>query len=102
MSKKNDADSGMMKVTKTELVWPGKYNDDGTLREVPRIFVVGAYFNPAKLEIHHDIFLIPSIVFATKSAKIKKYDRLQIVAPLNRNSRSTWTKYLIPVPCPPI
>ena len=24
-------------VTKTELVWPGKYNKDGTLREVPRV-----------------------------------------------------------------
>jgi adenine-specific DNA-methyltransferase len=24
-------------ITKTELVWPGKYNEDGTLREVPRL-----------------------------------------------------------------
>jgi len=24
-------------VTRTELVWPGKYNEDGTLREVPRV-----------------------------------------------------------------
>ena len=24
-------------VTKTELVWPGKYNEDGTLRETPRV-----------------------------------------------------------------
>ncbi len=24
-------------ITKTELVWPGKYNEDGTLREVPRV-----------------------------------------------------------------
>ena len=24
-------------VTKTELVWPGKYDDDGTLKEVPRV-----------------------------------------------------------------
>jgi len=24
-------------ITKTELVWPGKYNDDGSLREVPRV-----------------------------------------------------------------
>ena len=24
-------------ITKTELVWPGKYNADGTLREVPRV-----------------------------------------------------------------
>jgi len=24
-------------VTKTELVWPGKYNEDGTLREVPHV-----------------------------------------------------------------
>ena len=24
-------------ITKTELVWPGKFNDDGTLREVPRV-----------------------------------------------------------------
>ena len=26
-----------IEITKTELVWPGKYNEDGTLREVPRI-----------------------------------------------------------------
>lgn len=24
-------------ITKTELVWPGKYNDGGTRREVPRV-----------------------------------------------------------------
>ncbi len=24
-------------VTKIELVWPGKYNEDGTLKEVPRV-----------------------------------------------------------------
>ena len=24
-------------VTKTELVWPGKYDDDGSLKEVPRV-----------------------------------------------------------------
>lgn len=32
-----DPPSGMMRVTKTELVWPGKYKDDGTLKEVPRV-----------------------------------------------------------------
>jgi len=26
-----------IQVTKTELVWPGKYNEDGTLKEVPRV-----------------------------------------------------------------
>jgi DNA modification methylase len=26
-----------IEVTKTELVWPGKYNEDGTLREVPHV-----------------------------------------------------------------
>ena len=24
-------------ITKTELIWPGKYNQDGTLKEVPRV-----------------------------------------------------------------
>ena len=24
-------------VTRTELVWPGKYNEDGTLKEAPRV-----------------------------------------------------------------
>src|SRR5271156_3027889 len=28
---------GKVEVSRTELVWPGKYNDDGTLKEVPRI-----------------------------------------------------------------
>jgi adenine-specific DNA-methyltransferase len=27
----------MLCVTKTELVWPGKYNEDGTLKEAPRV-----------------------------------------------------------------
>ena len=26
-----------IEITKTELVWPGKYNEDGTLKEVPRV-----------------------------------------------------------------
>jgi hypothetical protein len=25
-----------IEITKTELVWSGKYNEDGTLKEVPR------------------------------------------------------------------
>ena len=32
-----DPPAGMVRVSKTELVWPGKYNDDGTLKEVPRV-----------------------------------------------------------------
>ncbi len=28
---------GMMRVTKVELVWPGKYNEDGIRKEVPRV-----------------------------------------------------------------
>jgi len=32
-----DPPPGMMRVKKTELVWPGKYNDDGTLKEAPRV-----------------------------------------------------------------
>jgi hypothetical protein len=26
-----------VEITKTELVWPGKYNEDGTRKEVPRV-----------------------------------------------------------------
>jgi len=26
-----------MEITKTELFWPGKYSEDGTLKEVPRV-----------------------------------------------------------------
>ena len=26
-----------IEIAKTELVWPGKYNEDGTLNEVPRV-----------------------------------------------------------------
>lgn len=29
--------AGMFRANKTELVWPGKYNEDGTLKEVPRV-----------------------------------------------------------------
>jgi len=30
-------DMAKIDITKTELVWPGKYNEDGTLKEVPRV-----------------------------------------------------------------
>jgi adenine-specific DNA-methyltransferase len=26
-----------IEITKTELFWPGKYNEDGSLKEVPRV-----------------------------------------------------------------
>ena len=26
-----------VEITKAELIWPGKYNDDGTRKEVPRV-----------------------------------------------------------------
>ena len=32
-----DPPPGMMRVTRTELVWPGKYNEDGAFKEVPRV-----------------------------------------------------------------
>ena len=32
-----DPPPGMRRVTKVELVWPGKYNEDGTRKEVPRV-----------------------------------------------------------------
>jgi hypothetical protein len=32
-----DSPPGMKQVTKVELVWPGKYNEDGTRKEVPRV-----------------------------------------------------------------
>jgi hypothetical protein len=32
-----DPPLGRTRVTKVELVWPGKYNEDGTRKEVPRV-----------------------------------------------------------------
>jgi hypothetical protein len=32
-----DSPPGMRRVTEVELVWPGKYNDDGIRKEVPRV-----------------------------------------------------------------
>ena len=32
-----DQPPGMMRVPKVELVWPGKYNEDGARNEVPRV-----------------------------------------------------------------
>ena len=58
-------------------------------------YVVAAYFDPATLAIRDDIFLIPSEEFKREAVPVKKYDRLQIVAPLGRESRSKWTKYLV-------
>jgi hypothetical protein len=58
-------------------------------------YVVAAYFDPVKLEIHDDLLMIPSQDFKDGAAKVKKYDRYQIVSPLGRNSHSKWTKYLV-------
>jgi hypothetical protein len=32
-----DQPPGIIRVTGIELVWPGKYHKDGTLKEVPRV-----------------------------------------------------------------
>ena len=32
-----DTPPGIRRVAKVELVWPGKYNEDGTRKEVPRV-----------------------------------------------------------------
>ena len=32
-----DPPNGQLQVTRTELVWPGNYNPDGTRKEVPRV-----------------------------------------------------------------
>lgn len=32
-----DAPPGMFRISKAELVWPGKYQEDGSLKEVPRV-----------------------------------------------------------------
>jgi hypothetical protein len=32
-----DSPLGTIRVTKVELVWPGKYNEDGTRKEIPRV-----------------------------------------------------------------
>ena len=66
-----------------------------TFRPHPAFFVVAAYFNPAKLEVHDDVLLIPSAVFAAESSKTKN-DKYQISAPLNRDSKSKWTQWLVP------
>jgi hypothetical protein len=36
-SRTQDQHTGKLTITRTELVWPGKYNDDGTRKEVPRV-----------------------------------------------------------------
>jgi len=58
-------------------------------------YIVAAYFDPAKLEMHDDILMIPSQDFRDGAAMVKKYDRYQIVSPLGRNAHSKWTKYLV-------
>jgi len=59
-------------------------------------YIVAAFFDPSKLEIADDILLIPSDVFGREAVKVKRLDRYQIVSPLGRDSRSKWTKYLVP------
>lgn len=36
-SQNQEEPNGEIEITRTELVWPGKYNDDGSRREVPRV-----------------------------------------------------------------
>lgn len=37
LADKRNTTMAKIDITRTELVWPGKYNEDGTLREVPRV-----------------------------------------------------------------
>lgn len=58
-------------------------------------YVVAAFFDPAALEIRDAILLIPSDVFKREAILVKKLERYQLVAPLERDSRSKWAKYLV-------
>jgi len=60
----------------------------------PNYYVIGAYFNPKKLELDDNILLIPSEE-VVKNAGIVKEEGYNIVSPLNEDSNSKWSNYII-------
>ncbi len=59
-------------------------------------FVVGAYFNPKRLEIDENILLIPSDdVAKAPIVQTKQGERYNVTTALGDSSKSRWAKYLI-------
>ena len=59
-------------------------------------FVVGAYFNPKRLEIDENLLLIPSTEIS-KARKVKGNwgEAYDVTTSLDRSSKSRWAKFLI-------
>ncbi len=60
-----------IEITKTELVWPGKYDDNGTRKEVPRVnlpFQVIETINESRATREANKFQ-PSLSISTKALK---------------------------------
>lgn len=59
-------------------------------------FVVGAYFNPRRLEVDENILLVPSDdVAKAPIVQTKQGERYNITTSIGDSSRSRWAKYLI-------
>ena len=58
-------------------------------------YIVAAYFDPDTLQLADSILLIPSRDLEPNAVLVKKYDRYQLAAPLDRHARSRWAKYLV-------
>lgn len=100
-------------ITKTGMFQPialqvkGRYNVEKTgyfLMDVAKktftphhsYFVLGAYFNPRKLEIHDYLLLIPSEVVVKAPTVNKGADeRYRVMNYLSEESKGRWSKYLI-------
>ncbi len=67
-----------------------------TFKSHPSFFVLGAYFNPQKLEVHDSLLLVPSVeIEKLKSFETKNGPRYRVMNYLNPESQGKWAKYLI-------
>jgi len=68
---------------------------DKTFTAHHSFYILGASFNPTKLELDDKILLIPSRDFEENALVMKGYSKKRVVVSLKDNSKSRWTEYLL-------
>jgi len=69
-----------------------------TFQPYPTFFLVYAYFNPRTMELHDNLFLVPSVKLQELAAEINpsgKGKRLRLVASINPKPKSKWAHFLV-------
>lgn len=69
-----------------------------TFQPYPTFFIIYAYFNPHTMELHDNLFLIPSEKLKELATEINpggKGKRLRLAAPMNPKPGTKWAEFII-------